>query len=42
MSDLFSATRMGLQMVSYQLSTDDLTGGNTIKLPREELRHDKE
>lgn len=32
----------GLQMVSYQLSTDDLTDGNTIKLPREELRHAEE
>lgn len=32
----------GLQMVSHQLSTDDLTDGNTIKLPREELRHAEE
>lgn len=32
----------GLQMVSYSLSSDDLVDGNTIKLPREELRHDKE
>lgn len=32
----------GLQMVSYQLSTDDLIDGNTIKLPREELRHAEE
>lgn len=25
----------GLQMVSYQLGSDDLRDGNTIKLPRE-------
>ena len=28
-------TNEGLQLVSYQLSSDDFTGGNTIKLPRE-------
>lgn len=25
-----------MQLVSYQLSTDDLKDGNTVKLPREE------
>lgn len=25
----------GLQLVSYQLSSDDFTDGNTVKLPRE-------
>ena len=25
----------GLQLVSYQLSSDDLKDGNTLKLPRE-------
>ncbi len=29
-------TRSGMQMVSYQLGSDDLVDGNTIKLPREE------
>lgn len=26
----------GLQLVSYQLSSDDFTDGNTVKLPREQ------
>lgn len=30
---IFEST--GLSMVSYQLSTDDLVDGKTIKLPRE-------
>ena len=28
-------TNVGLQLVSYQLSSDDLADGNTVKLPRE-------
>ena len=28
-------TKAGLQIVSYQLSSDDFTDGNTVKLPRE-------
>ena len=28
-------TNTGLQLVSYQLSSDDFTYGNTVKLPRE-------
>ena len=28
-------TNAVLQLVSYQLSSDDFTDGNTIKLPRE-------
>ena len=28
-------TGVGLQLVSYQLSSDDLTDDNTVKLPRE-------
>lgn len=28
-------TNEGLQLVSYQLSSDDFTDGNTIKLSRE-------
>ena len=28
-------TNEGLQLVSYQLSSDDFTDGNTVKLPRE-------
>ena len=28
-------TNTGLQLVSYQLSSDDLTDGNAVKLPRE-------
>ena len=28
-------TKAGLQLVSYQLSSDDFTDGNTVKLPRE-------
>ena len=28
-------TNAGLQLVSYQLSSDDFTDGNTAKLPRE-------
>ena len=28
-------TNAGLQLVSYQLSSDDFTDGNTVKLPRE-------
>ena len=28
-------TNTGLQLVSYQLSSDDFTDGNTVKLPRE-------
>ena len=28
-------TTAGLQLVSYQLSSDDFTDGNTVKLPRE-------
>ena len=28
-------TNVGLQLVSYQLSSDDFTDGNVIKLPRE-------
>ena len=27
-------TNEGLQLVSYQLSSDDFTDGNTVKLPR--------
>ena len=34
-------TQNELQLVSYQLGTDDLFDGNTVKLPRElEERHD--
>ena len=29
-------TAHGMQWVSYQLSTDDMTDGNTVKLPREQ------
>ena len=29
-------TNEGLQLVSYQLSSDDFTDGNTVKLPREQ------
>ena len=29
-------TNAGLQLVSYQLSSDDFTDGNTVKLPREQ------
>ena len=29
-------TNTGLQLVSYQLSSDDLADGNTVKLPREQ------
>lgn len=28
-------TNTWLQLVSYQLSSDDFTDGNTVKLPRE-------
>lgn len=28
-------TNVGLQLVSYQLSSDDFADGNTVKLPRE-------
>lgn len=28
-------TNVGLQLVSYQLSSNDFTDGNTVKLPRE-------
>ena len=28
-------TNAGLHLVSYQLSSDDFTDGNTVKLPRE-------
>ena len=28
-------TSTGWQLVSYQLSSDDFTDGNTVKLPRE-------
>ena len=28
-------TNTGLQLVSYQLSSDDFADGNTVKLPRE-------
>ena len=28
-------TNAGLRLVSYQLSSDDFTDGNTVKLPRE-------
>ena len=28
-------TNAGLQLVTYQLSSDDLTDGNILKLPRE-------
>ena len=28
-------TESGLQLVSYQLGSDDFTDGNVIKLPRE-------
>lgn len=28
-------TAHGMQLVSYQLSTDDLKDGSTVKLPRE-------
>lgn len=30
------ATAYGMQLVSYQLGTDDLKDGNTVKLPREQ------
>ena len=30
-------TSTGLQLVSYQLSSDDFTDGNTVKLPRERI-----
>ena len=29
-------TAHGMQLVSYQLSTDDLKDGNTVKLPRKQ------
>lgn len=29
-------TAHGMQLVSYQLSTDDLKDGNAVKLPREQ------
>ena len=29
-------TNTGLQLVSYQLSSDDFTDGNTVKLPLEQ------
>ena len=29
-------TNTGLQLVSYQLSSDDFADGNTVKLPREQ------
>ena len=29
-------TAYGMQLVSYQLSTDDLKDGNTVKLPRKQ------
>lgn len=29
-------TAHGMQLVSYQLSTDDLRDGNTVKLPRKQ------
>lgn len=29
-------TAQGMQLVSYQLSTDDLKDGNIVKLPREQ------
>ena len=29
-------TNTGLQLVSYQLGSDDLVDGNTVKLPRSE------
>ena len=29
-------TNTGLQLVSYQLGSDDLVDGNTVKLPRGE------
>lgn len=31
-------TESGLQMVSFQIGSDDLKDGNIIKLPREEKR----
>lgn len=35
-------TAHGMQLVSYQLSTDDLKDGNTVKLPREQENSDDE
>ena len=29
-------TNTGLQLVSYQLSSDDFTDGSTVKLPRKQ------
>lgn len=29
-------TKSGMQLVSYQLGTDDLTDGKIVKLPREQ------
>ena len=29
-------TNTGLQLVSYQLGSDDIVDGNTVKLPRSE------
>ena len=31
-------TKNGLQMVTFQIGSDDLKDGNIIKLPREEQR----
>ena len=33
-------TNTGLQLVSSQLSSDDFTDGNTVKLPRERKEGD--
>lgn len=35
-------TAHGMQLVSYQLSTDDLKDGNIVKLPREQENSDDE
>lgn len=34
-------TETGLQLVSYQLSSDDFMDGNTVKLPREREEGDE-
>lgn len=35
-------TAHSMQLVSYQLSTDDLKDGNIVKLPREQENSDDE
>ena len=34
-------TNTGMQMFSYQLGSDDLVNGNTVKLPRERRAEDE-